>query len=310
MTLRVSALVTNYNYGRYLRRAVESALNQTRPVAEVVVVDDGSTDDSREVLEQLAAEHPGRVVVVTQDNAGQEAAAGTGFPRTTGEVVCMLDADDLWCERKVERVAAAFEADPEVVMVGHGYRTVDAGGFERPGRFTGGTAGDLAGLMVGTGGAWVFGATSSLSFRRNALQRILPVPRRRWQNCLDGALAYPASFLGKCDFVYETLSAYRVHGENNFAGLGHDPSRVQADVEATVGYLNDFLARLGRPERVNLMRNLHYRRDRFYREGGGLREAAAVARLIVGWPLYSPGQRAKFLTRFLAKAALGRGRSR
>ena len=307
MTLRISALVTNYNYGRFLAAAVGSALSQTRAVAEVVVVDDGSTDDSRAVLERLAEEHPGLVVPVFQQNAGQEAAVNAGVERCSGDAVAMLDADDLWDDGKVAKVAAALEANPGTSMVVHRTRLIDADrrvlAEDVAGPLRGG---DLAPLMLRTGGAWVFPATSSLTLRRDALDRIVPIPPGRWQNCADGALAYPASFLGGVAVVDQVLGSYRVHGTNNHFASNFDWDKVQADVEATNRYLNDFLARAGRPERVDLERNLHYRRDRYYRRGGGPREALAVARLIASWPLYSPADRVRYLARFAVKATVGR----
>lgn len=297
--MNTSALLTNYNYGRYIRAAVESALDQTRAVAEVVVVDDGSTDDSRAIVQELAERHPGRVVPVFQANGGQAAAINAGFARCSGDIICMLDGDDVWDPEKVERVAEAFAAEPAAAMVMHRYRHIKRDGEvireDGVGPLPGG---DLASLMVRTGATWVFGATSSLSFRRSALEVILPIPAERWRLCADGALAYAAAFLGRVVSLDEVLGGYRIHGANNHADAGLDPAKVQADVEMTNGYLNDFLARIGRPERVDLMRNLPYRRDRYYRNGGGVAEAAAVARLIVGWPLYAPAERVKFLARF------------
>jgi glycosyltransferase involved in cell wall biosynthesis len=307
--LRVSVLVTNYNYARYIGPAIESALAQSWPVAEVVSVDDGSTDDSRQVIEAVAGRHPGRVVTVFQANAGQAAAINAGFERCTGSIVCMLDGDDVWDPMKVERVAAAFEAEPEAAMVMHRLRHIDgAGGVTRDTGCGWRPGGDLGRLMIATGGTWVFGATSSLSFSRGALEEILPIPAEKWRLCTDGALAYAAAFLGPTVSLDDVLGGYRIHGANNFTGVRPDAAKVQADVEMTNGYINDFLTRIGRPERVDLLRNLHYRRDRFYRNGGGPREALAIARLIIGWPLYGPVERAKYLARFVAKAALTRPR--
>ena len=97
--------------------------------------------------------------------------------------------------------------------------------------------------MVDIGGQWVFGATSSLSLRRSALERILPIPAERWRLCADGAIAYPAAFLGKVVSLDEVLGSYRIHGSNNHYAAGLDPAKVQADMEMTNRYLNDFLER-------------------------------------------------------------------
>ena len=75
MTPRVSICIVNHNYGRFLAAAIDSALAQTWPDVEVVVVDDGSTDDSDEVI----ASYDGRVVAVHQANGGQGSAFNSGF---------------------------------------------------------------------------------------------------------------------------------------------------------------------------------------------------------------------------------------
>ena len=305
-----SALITNFNYGRFLATSVGSVLRQTTAVKEVVAVDDGSTDESQEVLIHLADGRPEHVVAVLQANGGQAAAMTAGLARCTGDIICMLDADDLWHPTKVARVMAAFATEPEAVMVMHRYDLIDPDGRVIRADGTGPLpGGDLGSLMVDSGGQWVFGATSSLSLRRSALERILPIPAERWRLCADGAIAYPAAFLGKVVSLDEVLGSYRIHGSNNHYAAGLDPDKVQADVEMTNRYLNDFLERIGRPERVDLERNLSYRRDRFYRHGGGVGEALAIVKLILGWPLYDgPAERAKYLARFVGRALTGRGR--
>ena len=312
--MKVSVLITNYNYARYVAVAIESVLAQTRPADEVIVVDDGSHDDSRAVLEAFSEKHPGRVDVVFQPNSGQAAAMNAGMSRCTGDVICLLDADDVWDREKLKQVGLAFEAAPSASMVMHRLRGIDIHGGGRTDVNVEDTLhieGDLAPLMLSTGGAWVFGATSSLSLRRQVLERIMPIPAENWRLCADGAIAYAAVFLGPVVSLDVVLGSYRIHGANNHYAAGLDPAKVDADIEMTNRYINDFVRRIGRNERVDLMRNLHYRRDRFYRLGGGMTEAAAIARLILGWPLYrGPLERAKFLARFAARAAQSQWRRR
>ena len=102
MTLRplVTVLITNYNYGRFLREAIDSALNQTYRNVEVVVVDDGSTDESREIIDGYG----GRIVSVLKENGGQGSAFNAGIAASRGEIICLLDADDSFDLCKVERV--------------------------------------------------------------------------------------------------------------------------------------------------------------------------------------------------------------
>lgn len=309
--LTVSAIISNYNYGRFLRAAVDSVLNQTRSVDEIVIVDDGSTDDSCQVLETLANDRPG-VKAVFQTNAGQAAAINSGFKQCSGEIVCMLDADDVWHAQKVERVLQGFVQEPAAVMVMHEYDLIDSSGaVVQPAGSGAFASGNLARTVAATGGAWIFGATSSLSLRRSALETILPIPAERWRLCADGAIAYPAAFLGTVVSLNQVLGGYRIHGSNNHYAAAIAGDKVQADVEMTNKYLNDFLMRIGRPERVDLSKNLGYRRDRFYRHGGDAKEVLAIMKLIVTWPLYDgPSERAKFLARFVGRTLTSAGNQR
>src|SRR5688572_24093435 len=94
---RVSAIIPNYNYAYYLPRAIDSVLAQTYPHVEIVVVDDGSTDNSETVLKSYG----GRIRWLRQQNQGVAAARNHGVRETTGELVAFLDADDLWLPLKL-----------------------------------------------------------------------------------------------------------------------------------------------------------------------------------------------------------------
>lgn len=98
MTNSFAAVIPVYNGERYLRRAVESVLSQTHPLDEVVVVDDGSTDGTPDLLKSFGS----RVRVVRQANRGVAAARNTGIRLTTATWVALLDADDFWHPKKIE----------------------------------------------------------------------------------------------------------------------------------------------------------------------------------------------------------------
>src|SRR5215212_9115311 len=99
-----SVVVNNFNYERFVAGAIESALEQTYGATEVVVVDDGSTDASREVIER----YDGRVVSVFKDNGGQGSAFNAGFRASRGDVVLYLDADDMLLPAAVARAMERF----------------------------------------------------------------------------------------------------------------------------------------------------------------------------------------------------------
>ena len=120
---RASIIINSYNYARYLGQAIDSALGQTYPHTEVVVVDDGSTDDSRAVL----TGYGNRVRAVLKDNGGQASAFNAGLQASRGEVVLFLDSDDALLPKAVAR-AVEFFRDPDVVKVHWPLWEIDAQG--------------------------------------------------------------------------------------------------------------------------------------------------------------------------------------
>lgn len=112
----VSVIIPAWNSGRWVREAVQSALDQTAPPTEIIVVDDGSTDDT---IEQLAPLKD-RIRLVRQANQGVAAARNAGVARAAGDVIAFLDADDVWAPRKLELQLAALAEHPELGLVGAG----------------------------------------------------------------------------------------------------------------------------------------------------------------------------------------------
>jgi len=107
----VSVIIPVYNYARYLGEAIESVLTQTYQHVEVIVVDDGSTDQSGEVARSFAVRYH------RQDHAGIGPARNAGVELAHGEFLAFLDADDRWSQQKLERQLGAFDSDPALEMV-------------------------------------------------------------------------------------------------------------------------------------------------------------------------------------------------
>lgn len=110
----VSVVIPSYNYGQYVCEAVESALAQTYPAVEVIVVDDGSTDDTRERL----TSYGDRIRYIFQTNQGLSAARNTGIREARGRFVALLDSDDQFHPRKLEIQMALLTQRPELGLVG------------------------------------------------------------------------------------------------------------------------------------------------------------------------------------------------
>ncbi|MGA2602767.1 MAG: glycosyltransferase family 2 protein [Verrucomicrobiia bacterium] len=109
----VSVVIPTYNYGHYICETVESALAQTYSPVEIIVVDDGSTDDTRERL----ATYGNRVRYIRQQNRGLSAARNTGIQAAQGAFIALLDSDDLWLPDKLERQVAVAVHQPDAGLV-------------------------------------------------------------------------------------------------------------------------------------------------------------------------------------------------
>lgn len=109
----ISVIIPVYNGEKYLGETIESILAQTYEPTEIIIVNDGSTDGTQPIAEDLAAKHD-NVTAVHQDNAGPVVARNTGLEHATGTYISFLDSDDLWEPNKLEIQYAKFAADPDL----------------------------------------------------------------------------------------------------------------------------------------------------------------------------------------------------
>ena len=117
----VSVIIPCYNQGRFLAEAIESALGQTYPNVEVIVVNDGSTDDTAEV----AANYKEQIIYLEQDNKGLPAARNAGIKIASGDFIATLDSDDTWMPHKLEMQMPLFH-DHSVALVGSAYHSFNS----------------------------------------------------------------------------------------------------------------------------------------------------------------------------------------
>src|SRR5215469_14851330 len=208
----VSIVITNYNYARYLKDSVESALSQDHPAIEVIVVDDGSSDDSLDVLSLLKDAHP-ELILILGANGGQAAAMNRGWQAARGEWLLFLDADDLLEPSAVSAALAA--ADGDDVLMQYYLRTVDRDG--RPlglHPFCHVLESGTVYPQVFASGHYRFMPTSGNLFRRRVLEMLLPMPEPPWRICADTYLVVAAACLGRVRTVPVILGSYRIHGAN------------------------------------------------------------------------------------------------
>jgi glycosyltransferase involved in cell wall biosynthesis len=207
----VSALIDNYNYERYLGAAIESVLAQSYPVSEIVICDDGSTDGSCEMAERYAALDR-RIKLVRKENGGQGSAFNAAFAASSGEILCLLDSDDVWSPDKVARVVEIFCSVPETEWVCHTLRLTDDSltplRIAVPARRCSRRHGkERFGHMEKT-----IAFNTSVSVRRDLAERVFPIPEEQFRRAADLYIRYMCGVLRAPGYsLGEELGLYRRH---------------------------------------------------------------------------------------------------
>jgi glycosyltransferase involved in cell wall biosynthesis len=302
--MRVSIVVTSYNYAAFLREAVDSALAQTYADVEVVVVDDGSTDGSREII----TGYGDRVVAVLKENGGHPSAVNAGVKAATGGIILMLDADDVAAPNRAARVVDAFASDPRPCLVYHKLQPVDAERRPRGNPIPQAVwKGNISQRVQRSGGWWPKPTTSGLAFTKEYLEQIGPVPTGVF---IDTYLAAPAPFAGRVVGLRSTLGELRLHGANMWSrgsvvGIEDREALVRQRLER---YAEEFAllhetlrTRLGiEPPPMSL--DDHVRFQQYRRAAGEPVSLARVVRLALTRASIPPSMR----VREAARIALGR----
>ena len=211
--VRVTILINNYNYGRFLRRAIDSALGQTYSNIEIVVVDDGSTDDSRTIISSYGDP---RVIPLFKENGGQASAFNSGIAASRGEIICLLDADDFFHPDKVERVVPHCQPGS---MVYHRLR-IEPGGETTPRVIAPKVDYYLHARRYGFV-PYMASPTSGLVFRRDLALRLIPLPTKGVRFSADDFVIRGAALLGEVIGIPDVLGTYCVHGNNGWCGRSH-----------------------------------------------------------------------------------------
>lgn len=241
----VSIIVNNYNYGRFLKEAVDSALSQRYSNTEVIVVDDGSTDNSREII----AGYGGQIIPIIKENGGQASAFNAGLSASSGDVICFLDADDKLLPTAAERALPYF-SDPEVVKVHWPLYVIDERGTLTGEVIHNGPLpeGDFRDDIIRNGpDSYLSMPTSGNAWSRRVLERILPIPEQEYREGADGFLLTFTPLFGSIRSVAQPQGCYRVHGSNQYWSHTMDEriSRSLSRYERRAKSLDRFLQILG-----------------------------------------------------------------
>ena len=221
----LSIVVNNWNYERYVGLAIDSALTQTLEGVEVIVVDDGSSDNSRSVIESFGD----RVQAVFKDNGGQGSAFNAGHRVATSPIVIFLDADDVLFPKAGERIVGAW--NPGLSKIHWPMTRIDAEGNPLGGLvpYDPLPAGDMRSLTFEHGpSSSASSPTSGNAWSRAFLDRVMPVPENTHRIGADAFLFGLAPALGQILRISEPLGSYRLH-RSNYRGTDFD-SRLSAGI--------------------------------------------------------------------------------
>lgn len=208
----VSVVIPTYNYGRFIGEALRSVLAQTLPPHEVIVVDDGSTDETAEVV----AEFGEKVRYIRQGNAGVGAARNNGAKHASGGYVAFLDADDYWEKTKLEKQIDRFARDPAIGVVHCGYQAVDADGNLLE-KYSGSDEGYLADRILKLTHK-VYANT--LLVKREIFEKVGGFDEERdLHPAEDWDFIYRASRVCRIGVVDEPLLYYRQHGRGGHTNI-------------------------------------------------------------------------------------------
>ena len=206
MPKSVTVVIPTYNYGRFIVDAIRSVLDQTRPPSEIIIIDDGSTDETAAVVREFGS----RVRYIRRDHAGVCAARNHGVTESTSELIAFLDADDTWEPTNLEKQLAKFESDDEIGLVYCAMREFDDETGETIRLHMEGGEADVANNLLLWEGPRIVRPGGVVTVSRKAFDHVGGFDTRMkvgedWDFCYRVALSF------KIGFVAEPLVNYRNH---------------------------------------------------------------------------------------------------
>ena len=224
----VSILMPSYNYEQFIEEAIGSVQNQPYTHWELIVCDDGSTDNSLTLVRGLAKEDD-RIVILEQANSGVSVALNAAYSASRGEIVCLLDADDAFHVDKLTSLVDRCHKNHQAGFIIHGMRVVNATGEElyqlpRSGRYE---EGWLADDIIRRGGRWRSMPASAQCFRREIADLLFPLPAGTLSSMADAYLYMLAPLLTEVAYINLPLADYRLHGANMTGSLSFDAATAE-----------------------------------------------------------------------------------
>ena len=252
---RVTVIMCNYNYADYINEAIDSVLRQTYADFEFIIVDDGSEDNSRDVI---SAYRDHRIKTILKPNGGQASAFNHGFSKASGDIVSFIDSDDWWKPEKISTVVKWHDFLGGQYSVLQHAMDVMQDDRKWPYKYTL-PVGNCLEEMRKTGRIDYFVPTSGLTFRKSVLEKVFPIPER-FNVCADAYIMRAAFVFGDVYSIPQPLGFYRKHRNAVFGNSRFDINTFLS--QDLVPELNKFYAKTG----------IDYRLDAGKKNGGHDRE--------------------------------------
>jgi glycosyltransferase involved in cell wall biosynthesis len=242
----VSIIIVSYNYEQFLRDAIDSALNQTYKKIEVIVVDDGSTDSSPTIINSYGDQ----IIKVLKKNGGEASAVNAGVAASSGDIICLLDSDDLYLPERITKVVEFFNSSSEVGWVFTESAAVTIVDFQSSGAEA--IFSDIRCKNVEKTFRKIdfrenikraelpnfTPSSSNLCFSRSLLEQLFPLPEIKGFTGMALTDLYVTSIAVGLATGYKTeqkLGIYRVHMKHKSLTLARR-RRIYAEIYMTAGY--------------------------------------------------------------------------
>lgn len=218
--MKVSIAINNYNYSYFIVECVESVLNQTYHDIEIIIVDDGSTDNSLKILKKHYSNNE-KIRIIEKENGGQLSSFNETVKYITGEIICFLDADDLYKPTYIEGIVDIYNTQNDISCIFtqmekffiDGNKEINQSYSENK---------NLGFSIISALYAYERGPspTSGISMRSKLFKKIIPIALEEdWITNADVCLDWGASMYGAKRYYYsKALVSYRIHGNNLYYG--------------------------------------------------------------------------------------------
>ncbi len=214
--MRVSVIVPTYNYAFAICNAIESVIQQDYPDIELIIIDDGSTDNTDSLVQGYKSKFE-NIIYIKQNNKGKAAATFKGYELSTGQILFNLDADDIFLPGKLRQIVKIYESNSSVSMIGHAARIDidgEVSGIEdlstKPfvNKILNGK--DLVSIFLKNN--ILYGGGSTFSMRKSFVELNEKIAQADMY--IDEYLVYKAAYAGDVMILSTPLSVWNIHGSN------------------------------------------------------------------------------------------------